>query len=351
MRESAEISAATSDNPYLARFPWAAKKIADSSEVLPEAEDLVVAYFSLDAACRDFESRIPGWKLSLSMGLLNERNGYDANEVDLSDAYALEETFDSDPFFKAAWGEISKLPELDGYETVVFDFFWPAGLYQIVPLAKKMRELGKRTVLNFTRANEQADFTVWIDAFKNNPEFFDRFDAVVVYEDYGRALGALLRSFAEGGGIPESIENVAHRKDGGVVFMKPSPISEEELRSNFEAYFHSAAKDRRIAGRKIATVRLFPYKCYWSSCFFCTINSTHLYAYRKHASEYVDSCLDYVEKNGIGYLYLADEAIHPDDILEFANKVLERKLDLVYRFRARFDTKFDRGACELLAAS
>lgn len=103
-----------------------AEKIALSSETLPDAEDLVVAYFSLNAACEDFQSRLPRWKVSLSMGLLHELNGFDANEVDLSDAYALEADFETDPFYRAVWSEISKLPDFDSYSTVIFDFFWPA---------------------------------------------------------------------------------------------------------------------------------------------------------------------------------------------------------------------------------
>lgn len=345
------LAAESSSDPYLRAFPLAAAKIAGSSETLPSAEDLVTAYFSLNAACRDFETRIPGWRLSLSMGLLSEKNGFDANEVDLSDAYGLESDFESDTFFRSVWLEISKLPEIETYRTVVFDFFWPAGLYQILPLAKKFKSMGKKAVLNFTRANEQSDFTVWIEAFKKNPEIFERLDAIVVYEDYGHAMDEILRAFENGEELGSDIENVVRMTENGVEFKKPGAVDEDELFRRFEKYFHSSSKDRKIAGRKISTVRLFPYKCYWSSCFFCTINSTHLYAYKKRSSAYVDSCLDYVEKNGIGYLYLADEAIHPDDILEFARKVLERKLDLVYRFRARFDAKFDHENCELLAKS
>lgn len=349
--KSGTLAAESSADPYLRAFPLAAAKIAGSSEKLPTAEDLVTAYFSLNAACRDFKERLPGWKLSLSMGLLHEKNGFDANEVDLSDAYDLENSFETDTFFRSVWSEISKLPDFGAYRTVVFDFFWPAGLYQILPLAKKLKSLGKKVVLNFTRANEQSDFTVWIESFKKNPEIFERFDAIVVYEDYGYAIGQVLSAFENGEDLPEDVENVVRLTENGVEFKKPGAVPEEELFRRFEAYFHSSAKDRKIGGRKISTVRLFPYKCYWSSCFFCTINSTHLYAYRKESSAYVDSCLDYVEKNGIGYLYLADEAIHPDDILEFARKAIERGIDLVYRFRARFDAKFDRENCELLARS
>lgn len=351
VQEFGNEASTASDDPYLRAFPKAAETFADSSENLPTAEDLVVAYFSFNAACRAFEPKFPGWKISLSTGLLHESNAFDANEIDLMDVFALETKTDSDPFFQSVFAEMREIPDFKDYSTVVFDFFWPAGLFQILPIARKMRELGKKTVLNFTRANEQSDFTQWIETFGTNPEIFERLDAIVVYEDYGYALNAVLDSFRNGNGVPEGLGNIAYFKDGETHFHKPSNPTPEELFQRFETYFHSAAKERRIAGRKISTVRLFPYKCYWSSCFFCTINSTHLYSYEHENSDYIDSCLDYVEKNGIGYLYLADEATHPKDILEFAQKVIDRKLDLVYRFRARFDLAYDDEACELLYRS
>lgn len=258
---------------------------------------------------------------------------------------------DDDPLFSMIFSEMRKIPDFERYETVVFDFFWPAGLMQMVPIAAKMKSLGKKTVLDFTNANEQADFTQWVSAFMRNPEIFKRFDAAVVFEDYGHALSKIVSSFRHGDGVPENIENVAYLADGEVRFTKPSPISEEDLFSRFTKHFHGGYHPRTMAGKRISTVRLLPYKCYWSSCFFCTINSTHLYQYQKDHSGYLDTCLDYVEKNGIGYLYLADEAIHPDDILGFAKKILERGLDITYRFRARFDSKFDDEACALLAKS
>lgn len=352
IRENAERLSATAKDPYLRIFPKCAAKFAGMKDALPTAEDLVAAFFSLSAAARESSAACPGWRISLSGGLLHASNGYDPNEIDMADVFALVRNSGDDAFFRDVFRELRELPNLDAYRVVVFDFFWPAGLYQIFPIAEKLKKLGKKVVLNFTRANEQADFTQWIAGFQNNGEAFDFLDAVVVYEDYGAALGTAVGAFLEGRPLPDGSENLIFRgSDGTVRFKKPAPPAPEELFRRFEAYFHSDAKERRIGGKKIATVRLYPYRCYWSSCFFCTINTTHLYAYKNDRSEYLDSCLDYVQKHGIGYLYLADEAVNPDDILEFARKIVERGIDLTYRFRTRFDRRYDEAACELLARS
>lgn len=150
----------------------------------------------------------PNWKISPSMGLLHQINRFDANDIDLPDLFKIDRGFFEDPLFRLVFSEIKNACELQEYHSIVIDFFWPAGLYQVIPLAKRFKELGKRVVLDFSKSNEQADFTQWITAFEENPEIFEFVDAITVYEDYGHALGMILEAFSHGKEIPQDLENV-----------------------------------------------------------------------------------------------------------------------------------------------
>ncbi len=235
---------------------------------------------------------------------------------------------------------------------MVFDFFWPAELSQIFHLAKGLKERGNVVVIDATRANEQSDFILWVEKFKGHPELFDIFDYYVAYQDYGRTLNELIRRIGAGEST-ESLENLAMRSsDGSVSFKKPKPIPEDELYANFvRAYYASDRFVSRIGGKKSAYLRMFPYKCYWSSCFFCTINSTHLYDYRENMRKYVVACVDFIEKYGLEYVFFGDEAIRAEDMVAFADELLSRRVKVLYRFRTRFDEAFDDATCAKLAKS
>lgn len=89
---------------------------------------------------------------------------------------------------------------------------------------------------------------------------------------------------------------------------------------------------------------MYPFKCYYNACFFCTINHGNE-AYFPHQNKqelckYVDTVLDFIENESIGNVNFIDEAIYPDALVYFMEKVLERKLKFVYRFRARFEKLF-----------
>ena len=235
---------------------------------------------------------------------------------------------------------------------MVFDFFWPCELSQIFHLAQGLKERGNVVVIDATRANEQSDFVLWVEKFKGHPELFELFDYYLAYQDYGRTLNELVRRIGTSEPTGD-LENLATFSDNGeVVFKKPKPIPENELYDNFvRAYYASDRFVSRIGGKKSAYLRMFPYKCYWSSCFFCTINSTHLYDYREDMRKYVVACVDFIEKYGLEYVFFGDEAIRAEDMVAFADEILSRGVKVSYRFRTRFDEAFDDDCCKKLAES
>jgi len=61
--------------------------------------------------------------------------------------------------------------------------------------------------------------------------------------------------------------------------------------------------------------------------------------------EYVDNLIKFIYEANISYIVFEDEAIHPDVLAYFVDKVLENNLKIIYRFRTRFDSKYTLDFC------
>lgn len=235
----------------------------------------------------------------------------------------------------------------------IFEFFWPSELMQILLLGKYAKSLWHTVILSAAKWNEQTDFTRWIDAFINNTFIFDYIDYFIPYQDYEKSLRILKKYLLKPNNIKEGdLENIVYKKnDWNLIYIKPKEISEEELYDNFIWYYYR--DDFYLNNwKKTVFLRLTPYKCYWSWCYFCTINSSHLYKYNNNKSKaYIYKLLDFVEKNNIDSVIFGDEAIFPEDIILLSNEIIKRKLKFIYRLRTRFDRKYTNEICKLFYKS
>lgn len=58
--------------------------------------------------------------------------------------------------------------------------------------------------------------------------------------------------------------------------------------------------------------------------------------------------IDFIEQNNIDQILFSDEAIHPEDVIFFSKRIIERGIRVTYRFRTRFDVAYTQEACKLL---
>ena len=146
-----------------------------------------------------------------------------------------------------------------------------------------------------------------------------------------------------------SPSNIVYFRNSKAFFEKPTENNPETLFQAFTSYFYDPQSIYRTNDIRSAYTRLFPYKCFWSSCFFCTINSTNPYTYHKENRPYIEACVDFIEQNNVGEIAFGDEAIHVNDILSFAQMIIERNITVIFRFRTRFDMGYTEKACKILA--
>jgi hypothetical protein len=104
---------------------------------------------------------------------------------------------------------------------------------------------------------------------------------------------------------------------------------------------------KRAFGKKYVNIRMYPFRCYWSSCFFCTINkgNENIFPHNDfdRVKEYVDIVIEYIQKEKPYYINFIDEAIFPAALEYFVDRILELGIKINYRYRARFDEKYLSG--------
>jgi len=225
-------------------------------------------------------------------------------------------------------------------------------------IAQYLKAHGNNTiVLDAACGDEQVDYTQWSQVFLSHPELFEYFDAYIVYQDFGKARKLVITQLQKGEMLWKiSPENVLYRdKEGTLAFSKPSHIDENELFGLFTSYFYSLENAYwRPSTGYVHNMRMFPYKCYWSACHFCTINSSHLFPYNPtQTKRYIDALILFLKKNQahLGHIYFLDEAVSPKDMLYFATELIKNDIKIGYFIRTRFEEAYSKENCKILRQS
>ena len=290
------------------------------------------------------------WNIDLAQGITYVNNNFNSDNPDISMIHAVLAEWEKHFPYRFLKDIFTKLDIRDSI--VIIDFFWPWELLQILMICDVLKKQWNTIIIDATNANEQFDFTQWIKVFQKHTDIFWYFDYFLIYQDYGVAMQAILKML-QCEEIATEIKNTLFLENGEVKFYPPTRTPDtEDLYEHFSWFYLNAHNIFRIAGNNGITMRLLPYKCYWSACNFCAINSTNLYTFQsdKHTeiNQYIDACIIFLQKYDIYHVIFLDEAIHPDVIHSFAQKVIDRGLQIRYQFRTRFEITYTREVCRKL---
>jgi hypothetical protein len=108
-----------------------------------------------------------------------------------------------------------------------------------------------------------------------------------------------------------------------------------------------------MVGDNSVFARFLPYKCYWSNCSFCAINSQNKFSYdTEYSYEYfIDKWIEFIQKFNIKSINFKDEAIPPSVIIRFAKKLVDNNMVVNYQFRTRMEKMYNLENCKILAKS
>jgi len=106
---------------------------------------------------------------------------------------------------------------------------------------------------------------------------------------------------------------------------------------------------RKIFGKLYEPYLLFNEGCSWRKCTFCNIGKfPQEYIIDKKRAQHIQECLDDIEKRKVPCIKIVDPSIEVRELEYFAEKVIERDLDIRIHTRTRFTEDFTPEVCKKL---
>lgn len=237
----------------------------------------------------------------------------------------------------------------------VFKIFWPDELTTIWIISKIIRDNNPKVkiIIDLSETNEQFDFREWAPLIKNDKRFFDFFDYYIIYNDFKKSMNRII-DYENNKQDIEWAKNIIYRSNNKTYYRElKSDLLNDDMLENFVKDSFNSKKIMKIMGLRNIYNRFSPYKCYWSKCNFCAINSQNKFIYdSKFSHEYfIDKWVKFIKENKIEDFWFMDEAIPPVIILSFAKKIVASWIKFKYQFRTRFDKAYTYENCKILYES
>jgi len=297
--------------------------------------ELFYMYNILNESLNIINSILIDWNINLVRWITHKNSSFNSEIVDyniLEWGYA--------KFLIKILTEITSKIDFSDKKLIIFDLFWPGEIIQAIILTDllKKKNPSLKVLLNFENANEQFDFESFINESIANGSYmyfrdidfinFHRWNLLNFIDSYKnnwKIINILVNNWKE-------------------FFLNKLKSEEIELQDSFEKTLYNSWNSKKIFWKKYINIRMYPFKCYWGACFFCTINNWNENKFPHNNKEilkiYVDLVINYIRKEKIFYINFIDEAIYPDILEYFVDKVLEFWIKINYNFRTRFDKKF-----------
>jgi hypothetical protein len=235
-----------------------------------------------------------------------------------------------------------------------FELFWPNELILAWLISKLLKKNTSniKVVIDFSLWNEQFDFSQWVKFIKKTENiFFQNFDYFIIRNDFWNWIKLLL-DYLNGLINEKSLKNIVYYNKG-VIFNDIKNNNNQNIFDEFLISAFNKDKTSIILWKKAYFWRFLPYKCYWSNCSFCAINSQNKFEFdNKYSYDFfIDKWVNFIEENNIFSINFKDEAIPPRVILKFAQKIIKKGIKLNYQFRTRFEKIYNYNNCKILYSS
>lgn len=337
---------------------------------MPGPDELWFAFRVLSRAISVGTRHETGFKLHMARGLVTD----EYNQYDIDDLLEVASDPLSSSFGRYVEPHLARHLKRSPEANVVINVRNDGEFNQALIVAAILKSLNGRVVviLDTSDANEQFDFGSWLPSFVDRSAELGKYiDYFLPRQDYKATLRHLLDRLDEGespiapepnlvplGGSCAQTEGAEVTIGGG---QKPRlaagvlQLIRPSLDSAFEHYLQTLPVFY-AAGLRSMSTRISPNRCHWAACSFCTINAQHILPRAGQALDpqteyFISNLLDIVQSRRVESLIITDEALPPQVLFGFARGVLDRKLSIVYRARARFSPEMTPEASELLYRS
>lgn len=231
------------------------------------------------------------------------------------------------------------------------NIFWPWEIIWAIIISNflKSKYYSVKIILDLSDSNEQVDFKQWKNLILWNTNFFtNNFDFFIFYKDFWFSKNLIFK-IINWKLKQEKLYNIIENNNWKIIEYPLFKEKNNIILEKFVAYIQNKNTSLLFWKRAIY-LRMFPYKCYWNKCHFCTINSQNFLIYddKYNYDFFIENLITKIKTDNIFSIVFSDEAMPPLQIIKFAKKIIENKLNIIFQFRTRFDNAYTEKNCEIL---
>ena len=191
---------------------------------------------------------------------------------------------------------------------------------------------------------------------KTNTLLFSIIDSILLYDD-AKIQKQILHALENCEPLDRIPNLIYIDKTENKIKNTATKLSAKDNVSLILPYFESLSSNKILKKEKhnseVMAIKLWPdTSCYWNKCTFCGINQKYQGNSISASFENIDKKVDFIDrfkKAGYQYFWMTDEAVPPDVLKQFADRLADRKIKVCWQARSRIDKGFSSQVCDSLA--
>ena len=191
---------------------------------------------------------------------------------------------------------------------------------------------------------------------KTNTLLFAIIDSLLLYDD-GNTQKKLLNALENSNPL-DGISNLIYMdKNKNEIKTTHTKISGKNKVSLIMPYWKSISPNKPLKkedyNSEVTALKLWRRTaCYWEKCTFCGINQKYLGSSIPTNFKDIDEKIDFIfglTNTGYQYFWMTNEAVQPDILKRFADRLIGRNIKVYWQTRSRIEKGFTPHVCDSLA--
>lgn len=263
--------------------------------------------------------------------------GFNVSNVD--DIYRIAKDSQSNPLVNITKTEILPFIKDGNFDIIMMDIMFPWDIIPALTFSILVKE--EMPSIHITYAGQGFDefcFSRILDKLQKDKKFYFGFDSIFVYKNDK--------------GIAKLVTRIRQRKDlsgiDNLYFIDRDGEIHTNILTNKYGHNHNICPNyedidfnQYLIPERVIIDRL-SYRCYWSKCSFCSINSNKSVCTQIDLNKLVQRIKYLANKYQVENIWFLDEACKPQFARQFAELLENENIDIYWSLRTRIDPGWDK---------
>lgn len=258
--------------------------------------------------------------------------GFECSDVEA--IYKIASDIEKNPLIEIIEKKVVPIIRQNEVHFIIEDIMFPWDIIPALTFNKIIKKEFPNVHINYAGLGfDEFSFSRIKQGLISNSKLFFLFDSIFIYRNE-KGIVELLR-----GEKMDEIDNLYYINNGDVITNR---LNESILNDkNIIPIYDDIDFNKFFVPEKIVIDRL-TYKCFWSKCNFCSINSNKFVLQKGNLDEHVQRVVQIYNKYGVNNFWFLDEACPIKYAESFASKICESGISIYWSLRTRIDKRIKK---------